>query len=468
MDINVLKEKFATYWQNPKIRKGALIAILILAISFIAFNTDDVDTGGAGGEQAGQSKTSKRKVEANFFSQAGADNIEQGRMEEVYGLMEEQIAEREKSIDDREEEMRLMEMRVMKELEDLRFSQNNLRRDLDVQKIAANESAKEKQEKQKAATAVAKPSTTFTPASVNTPQQVPVDRGPMSQAADQVMPRTVDQKRIGIRTIDAEGDRFLNAQGVVTDLRVDQTELKTKKEKEEEAAAKKADREAKKAADKAAKEAEGQEIFLPAGSMISGILITGMDVPTGSSVKSDPFPSILRIKQEALLPNNFSADIRECVIVASALGDLATSRAYLRAEAISCVTDEGKAVEANLNAFAVGPDGRNGVLGRLVSKNGEAAMKSAWAGFLSGVANLAGTATYNIGDNETGVFSALQTPDMMQSMAGTAALQGAGDALERLAEYYIEIAEQMKPYLEINPGVEIQFIIQKGTSIRIN
>ncbi|MEZ8719648.1 TraB/VirB10 family protein [Vibrio pomeroyi] len=449
MDMNSLKGRANEHWQNPKIRYGSIAAILLGVVSFIAFNTDDMNTGGSVPDGSGQVVVAekKRKVEANFFTQDGADDIDQGRMDEIYGLMEDQLAEREKAIDDREEEMRMMEGRLMQELETLRFTQNDLRRELDVQKTAQDTAVNQ--------SIPSKLVNAFTPpAQQQQQQQQQLTQTPMSQAVQQVMPRVIDQKRVGIRTIDGSGDRFLDAQGVMTNLRGTE---------EEEVAPPAADQPYN-----SEKEEEGQELFLPAGSIVSGVLVTGMDVPTGNSVMRDPFPSLLRIKQEALLPNNFTADIRECVIVASAVGDMASRRAYLRAEAISCVTNEGKAVEANLNAFAVGPDGRNGIPGRLVSKNGEAAMKSAWAGFLGGMANLAGTSTFNIGDNETGVFGALQNPEVMQSLAGTAALQGAGDAMSRLADYYIEIAEQMKPYIEVNPGIEIDFIIQRGSSLRLN
>lgn len=438
MDMTSLKGKANEQWQNPKVRYGVVGMVLLGIIFFIAFSTDDIDTGGSRKDENGQVIVSEksRRVEANFFTQDGADDIDQGRMDEIYGLMEDQLADREKAIDEREEEMRQMENRVMKELESLRFSQNDLKRELEVQKTASEEVQKQVNTQQ---------TPIFTP-----PAQQPVgNANPMSNAVQKVMPKVIDHKRIGIRTIDSTGDRFQDATGEIKELRAEE---EVKEEVVED------DTDKDKTNDKA-------EIFLPAGSIISGVLITGMDVPTGNSTKRDPFPAILRIKEEALLPNNFTADIRECVIVASGIGDIASRRAYLRAEAISCVTDAGKAVEANLNAFAVGGDGRNGIPGRLVSKNGEAAMKSAWAGFLSGMANLAGQSTYSIGDNETGIFGPMQNPEIMQSMAGTAALQGAGDAMERLADYYIELAEEMKPYIEVNPGISIDFIIQRGSKL---
>lgn len=463
MDFNSLKDTISEKWERPKTRYAVVGLVLFVGICFVAFNTGDIDTGGKKKTTDINGKThvveKKRTVDANFFSQKGADVLEQNRMNEVYSLMQDQLADREKDTDEKEEEMRQMESRMMKELETLKFSQNEMKRQLDVQRSAAAEAMKASQNQNKPQ---AFGSTTHKQQSQRQAggnnekmrannRQATASR-PMGQAVNRMMPKVLDHSRVGIRTISSSTDTFQGESGKVDDLKPDEEKPKEVKNKPLHKD----------------KEPAKDEIFVPAGSIISGVLITGMDVPTGSSVRNDPFPAILRIKKEALLPNNFTADIRECVIVASGFGDIASRRAYLRAEAISCVNQEGKAVEANLSAFAVGGDGRNGIPGRLVSKNGEAAMKSAWAGFLSGMADLAGTSTYHIGDDESGVFSATQNPEILKSMTGTAAFNGAGEAMERMADYYIEIAEQMKPYIEVNPGIEIDFIVNHGSKISVN
>lgn len=40
---------------------------------------------------------------------------------------------------------------------------------------------------------------------------------------------------------------------------------------------------------------------LPAGSILSGVSVTGMDAPTGKQAQRDPFPSLIRVKNEAIL-----------------------------------------------------------------------------------------------------------------------------------------------------------------------
>ena len=60
--------------------------------------------------------------------------------------------------------------------------------------------------------------------------------------------------------------------------------------------------------------------------------------------------------------------MRECFLVAAGYGDLASERAYLRTEAITCIREDGGAIEVPLDAYAVGEEGKVGVRGRLVSK----------------------------------------------------------------------------------------------------
>lgn len=61
-----------------------------------------------------------------------------------------------------------------------------------------------------------------------------------------------------------------------------------------------------------------------------------------------PFPSTLRIQKEAILPNRFRADVRECFLIVSGYGDLSSERAYLRGETFSCVREDGGVIEAKL------------------------------------------------------------------------------------------------------------------------
>ena len=76
--------------------------------------------------------------------------------------------------------------------------------------------------------------------------------------------------------------------------------------------------------------AKHSEVFIPAGSILTGVLLNGLDAPTGKKAKKEPMPVLFRIKKEAILPNRFHADVRECFLLAAGFGDLSAERAYFR------------------------------------------------------------------------------------------------------------------------------------------
>lgn len=57
------------------------------------------------------------------------------------------------------------------------------------------------------------------------------------------------------------------------------------------------------ASSRSGKGARAGDVYLPSGSILTGVLLNGMDAPTTSAARHDPFPSTLRLKWSALLPN---------------------------------------------------------------------------------------------------------------------------------------------------------------------
>jgi conjugal transfer pilus assembly protein TraB len=214
-------------------------------------------------------------------------------------------------------------------------------------------------------------------------------------------------------------------------------------------------------------EAKEEELYMPAGSIITGILINGMDAPTAQGARQDPFPATVRISKEAILPNKFRADVRECFLIVSGHGDLSSERAYLRGETLSCIRDNGDVIETGFNSYAVGEDGKAGVRGRLVSKQGQIIAKSLMAGFLSGAAeafDVNAVPTLNL--SNTGKTQYQQT-DFSDTFVQGAAAKGASSALDRVAQFYVEMAEGIFPVIEIDAGRQIDIIVTKGSALNV-
>lgn len=204
--------------------------------------------------------------------------------------------------------------------------------------------------------------------------------------------------------------------------------------------------------------------FLPAGSILTGTLITGADFPTGSKSRDNPTPVLIRLQKTAILPNLFRSDVRECFLLASGHGDLSTERANLRSELISCVRNDGSMIQSKLNGYVAGEDGKAGMRGRLVSKTGTMIARTMVAGFLSGMAQafdydpvevLSTTASNNV------QYQSKWSADAAKSGLAT----GLTKSLDRVADFYMNLADQMTPVVEIGAGRQVDVVVISKTDL---
>jgi conjugal transfer pilus assembly protein TraB len=203
---------------------------------------------------------------------------------------------------------------------------------------------------------------------------------------------------------------------------------------------------------------------LPAGSILSGVLLNGMDAPTSQRARQDPQPVLVRIKHEAILPNLYRSDIRECFLIAAGYGDMSSERAYLRSETLACVRNDRKVIESKVNSYAVGEDGKVGVRGRLVSKQGRVLANAMLAGFAKGIAQIFGRQQVPVivtSPQGTAPFQSMLSADAAQA----AAVRGAGEAMETLARFYLDMAENLFPVIEVDAGRKVEFILNQGLKL---
>jgi conjugal transfer pilus assembly protein TraB len=222
--------------------------------------------------------------------------------------------------------------------------------------------------------------------------------------------------------------------------------------------------EAKKAED------EGESVFIPAGTILSGNLLNGLDAPTGKKARKEPFPVLARIKAEAILPNRYRADLRECFLVAAGYGDLSAERAYIRSETLSCVRQDGGVIEVPIDAYAVGEDGKVGLRGAVVSKQGQLMATSLLAGFAKGISDAFGKVQIPVfmtgGNGSLSSNVPYQNAFSTQAMEGSS-LRGVGYSMDRMAHYYMDLAENLFPVVEIDATRQIEFVIQRGTELKL-
>jgi len=200
--------------------------------------------------------------------------------------------------------------------------------------------------------------------------------------------------------------------------------------------------------------------FLPV-SFTRGTLLGGLDAPTGGQSQSNPHPVLIRLSDNSVLPNRFRGEYRDCFVIAAGYGDISSERAYLRTENLSCVRADGAALEVRIQGSVYGEDGKVGMRGRLVTKQGQMLANALLAGVVSGIGQGLATSSTSYSTSALGTIATASGADAYRAGLGT----GVGRALDRLAQYYIKLAENTFPVIEVDAGREIDVVITKGVRI---
>ena len=202
--------------------------------------------------------------------------------------------------------------------------------------------------------------------------------------------------------------------------------------------------------------------FLPV-SFTRGTLLGGLDAPTGGQSQSNPHPVLIRLSDNSILPNRFRGEYRDCFVIAAGYGDISSERAYLRTENLSCVRTDGATLEVKIQGSVYGEDGKVGMRGRLVTKQGQMLANALLAGVVSGIGQGVSNASTTYSTSALGTIASSTGSEAYRAGIGS----GVGKALDRLAQYYIKLAENTFPVIEIDAGREIDVVITKGVRIDV-
>lgn len=201
--------------------------------------------------------------------------------------------------------------------------------------------------------------------------------------------------------------------------------------------------------------------YLPSGAFTRAVLLGGLDAPTGGQAQRNPQPVLLRLADNAILPNQFRARVKECFVVGAGYGDVSSERAYIRTESLSCVTRDGTAIDVPIKGYVAGEDGKAGMRGRLVSKQGQILANALLAGVASGIGHAFTQSATTLSVSPLGTTSSIDPGKQLEAGLGT----GVGKALDRLAQYYISLAEKVFPVIEIDAGRGVDVVLTQGIAL---
>ncbi|MDO9453197.1 MAG: TrbI/VirB10 family protein [Stagnimonas sp.] len=185
---------------------------------------------------------------------------------------------------------------------------------------------------------------------------------------------------------------------------------------------------------------------LPTGAFARAVLLSGVDAPTGGLARTNPHPVLLRVMELAQLPNHYRSRVKECFVTAAAYGDLSAERAYMRLEKLSCVMKTGEVLDLTLKGYVTGEDGKNGFRGKVVSKQGQLIARALFAGIASGLGSSIAQSYAQVATSPLGTVQTVDPADIAKTGVAT----GVSNALEKVADFYIERANELYPIIEVD------------------
>lgn len=203
--------------------------------------------------------------------------------------------------------------------------------------------------------------------------------------------------------------------------------------------------------------------YLPAGSFVRGRLLTGVYAATGAGAASQPLPMVIRLENKAILPNEWRSQVTSCHVTASATGDLSSERVFVRLDRLSCVGKRGETLDVRVAGYAVGEDGKVGIRGKLVTRSGQAIASALSVGLLSGIGNAVSRSNEEITTSITGTQSKRYTNAWASGLG-----EGMSDAMDRITDYYLKLADRIFPVLEVDAGRPVDIVLSQGVLLSKN
>jgi len=199
-------------------------------------------------------------------------------------------------------------------------------------------------------------------------------------------------------------------------------------------------------------------IVLPPGSFVKAVLLSGVDAPTIGEGVAKEYPVLIQILDKAFLPNDWKEDIKKCFAVGWARGDLASERAYIRIDRMSCIAKDGTIWVAKGGNFGAvyGEDGKVGLLGRVVAKEGTLLARALIAGFLQGVGQILQQSATVVNVSPVGGTTTSTLQPSQTAKVGLFA--GASKAAELLAKEYERLIKLTFPVIEIPAGRKVDIV----------
>jgi conjugal transfer pilus assembly protein TraB len=195
--------------------------------------------------------------------------------------------------------------------------------------------------------------------------------------------------------------------------------------------------------------------WISSGSFSEAVMIEGADANASVTGQQNTSPVVITLLGDVSMPNGRTWNMDQCRVTGEIYGDISSERGEVRTKNISCILKNGKHIDMPFDGH-VAYQGKQGIRGKPVMRNGKIIGYAGAAGLLSGFGEgIQSAATPSVG---LGATASVGAGDILKQGIGG----GASKAADTLSQYWIKRAEQYHPVIDIGAGNAVTVVFQQG------
>ena len=201
--------------------------------------------------------------------------------------------------------------------------------------------------------------------------------------------------------------------------------------------------------------------YVPTGTFCRAVILGGADANAGVNGQSNTTPINFKILDNCHLPNGKKSKLKGGFVTAAVFGDISSERGEIKLDRLSFIHTNGEILDISVEGTAFDVGGKAGIRGIPVLKNGKIMQMAGTSGLFSGLGDAAKSYAETQSVSALGSTTTLNPAKVPLYGAGS----GLNTAFSKISDYYIKLADQYHPIVELRPGAVVDLLFLKGFSL---
>jgi len=217
-----------------------------------------------------------------------------------------------------------------------------------------------------------------------------------------------------------------------------------------------------------------EEILKPyhiSTGFMTAYMVTGAYAPAFQEGSMEPLPVLFEAEGDIIMANDTIGSLDKCFLLGSAKGNMNSETADIKLVSINCLINGGEyRIEGTISGWVIGENGTPGLQGELLHKNGAWLARTFVSGFFETFSSaLAGgnSQTIDLGNSSSTGSTGTSTGEAINGNLLSAGASGISNVFSKLGDYYLKMAEQIFPVIEVKGGRTVSILLIGGEDLTL-